>query len=52
MVMQPQNDTVDARNGIKISLNLQKFGLLDFPKAQAIYQIGYNRTIEMIDSIK
>ncbi|MGN0230800.1 MAG: patatin-like phospholipase family protein, partial [Muribaculaceae bacterium] len=52
MVMQPQNDTVDARNGIKISLNLKKFGLLDFQKAQAIYQIGYDRTIEMIDSIK
>ncbi len=52
MIMQPQEDSIPANRGIKIGLNLQQFGLLDFPKANAIYQIGYDKAISMMDSIK
>lgn len=52
MIMQPQNDSLTANEGIKLAINLQEFGLLDFPKAQAIYQIGYNKAMSMMDSIK
>ncbi|MEG0700754.1 MAG: patatin-like phospholipase family protein, partial [Muribaculaceae bacterium] len=52
MVMQPQDKTIPAKDGMKIDINLQEFGLLDFPKAQAIYQIGYDKAMTMMDSIK
>ncbi|MDD2960784.1 MAG: patatin-like phospholipase family protein [Muribaculaceae bacterium] len=52
MIMQPQNDSIASDKGIKININLHQFGLLDFPKAQAIYQIGYDKAMEYMDSIK
>lgn len=52
MIMQPQNDSIPKAAGMKININLSDFGLLDFPKAKAIYKIGYDKTMSMIDSIK
>lgn len=52
MIMQGNTKPVSPEDGIYIRLNLEQYGLLDFPKAQAIYDIGYTRAIEMIDSIK
>ena len=52
MIIQDENTEIPDSVGIKMVLNLSDFGLLDFPKARAIYQIGYDRTIAIIDSIK
>ena len=52
MIMQPQDDSIPSAQGIKINVKLKEFGLLDFPKAQAIYKIGYDKAISLIDSIK
>lgn len=52
LVIQNHDYFLDPSNGIKISFDLNEFGLLDFPKAKAIYKIGYDRAISMIDSIK
>lgn len=52
LVTQNNNYYLDPSNGIKISFDLNEFGLLDFPAAKAIYKVGYDQTIAMIDSIK
>lgn len=52
LVMQDKDYYIDPSKGIEIDFNLNEFGLLDFPKAKQIYQIGYDKTVEMIDSIK
>lgn len=52
MVIQDHGATIPDSLGIRINLNLSKFGLLDFNKAQEIYNIGYEHTISLIDSIK
>ena len=52
MVMQKTNYTIDENEGILIDFDLKEFGLLDFPKADIIYNIGYEKTQDMMDSIK
>ncbi len=52
MIIQDKNDPMKPEDGIYIHVDLTGYNLLDFPKAQAIYQIGYNRAMEFIDSIK
>ncbi|MCH5216909.1 MAG: patatin-like phospholipase family protein [Muribaculaceae bacterium] len=52
LVMQAQSRSVPEEQGIKIHINLKKYSLLDFPKCQEIYKIGYERTMQFIDSIK
>lgn len=52
LVTRPQSYEVPAKDGIKLRLHLDEFGLLDFGAARAIYEIGYKRTMEMMDSIK
>ncbi len=52
MIMQPDNYPFPDDIGVYIHINLTEFSLLDFPKYQEIYDIGYARGIEMIDSIK
>lgn len=52
LVMRHQSYAVPANRGIKIKIDVSKFGLLDFPKAQQIYQVGYEKGLEMVDSIK
>ncbi|MDO5394870.1 MAG: patatin-like phospholipase family protein [Bacteroidales bacterium] len=52
LVTRQQSYDLPADKGIRVRVDLHRFGLLDFPKAQAIYTIGYNRAIEMMDSIK
>lgn len=52
MVEMPQSYELPADEGIKIRVNLDRFSLLDFPKAEEIYEIGYRRGLEMADSIK
>ena len=52
MVIQDHGTIIPDSIGVRMNLNLSSFGLLDFNKAKAIYQIGYDHTIELIDSIK
>lgn len=52
LVMRKQDYEIPADKGIKIRVNLQQFGLLDFPQAQRIYKMGYDKAMSMIDSIK
>ncbi len=52
LVMHHQDYSLDPRLGIKIKVDLHQFALLDFPEARKISQIGYDKTMSMIDSIK
>lgn len=52
LVVQNNDYYLDPADGIKIRFDLNEFGLLDFPQAEAIYRIGYDVTMQMIDSIK
>lgn len=52
LVTHPQSYDVPADKGIKMRVDLNDYGLLDFGKAEAIYERGYNKAMEMIDSIK
>ncbi len=51
MIIQNNDYSLPADEGIRIKINLQEFSLLDFPKAKAIYDIGYRHAMEMMDSI-
>lgn len=52
MVMQKTDYNLDEKDGILLDFDLKEFGLLDFPKADAIFNIGYEKAETMIDSIK
>ena len=52
MIIQNNDYSVPAKNGIKIQVPVLDFGVLDFAKAQTIYDIGYKTGMEMVDSIK
>lgn len=52
LVSRPQSYDLPDEYGIKVRINLNEFSLLDFPAAKRIYEIGYRRTLEMMDSIK
>lgn len=52
MIIQNQSYELPAEDGIKLRIDLNEFSLLDFPQARAIYQIGYDHAMQMMDSIK
>lgn len=52
MIIQNNNYSVPSKNGIKIQVPVLNFGVLDFAKAQTIYEIGYKTGMNMVDSIK
>jgi len=52
VVMQKTVYDVDPEDGIMIIFDVSDVGLLDFNKAQELYDLGYSKTLEMIDSIK
>lgn len=52
MIVQNNDYSLPADEGIKLRLDLNRFGLLDFPKARQIYSIGYDHAMAMMDSIK
>lgn len=52
MIVQNNDYDLPADEGIKLRIDLNEFGLLDFPKAQRIYKIGYDHAMSMMDSIK
>lgn len=52
MIIQRSDHHLPARQGIRMKVNLDRFGLLDFAKCQEIYRIGYDHAMSMMDSIK
>lgn len=52
MIIQNNDYSVPSSNGIKIQVPVLNFGVLDFNKAQEIYDIGYSTGLAMVDSIK
>ncbi|MDH6312127.1 NTE family protein [Parabacteroides sp. PFB2-10] len=52
MVMQRTNYDVPEEEGMMIHFRFPDVNLLDFPRAKELMDIGYNRTILLIDSIK
>lgn len=52
MIMQPNDYPFPTDKGVNIRIDLDEFSLLDFEKCRAIYKIGYDRAMEMMDSVK
>ncbi len=52
LVSDPQTYDLPEKDGVKVRIRLSEFSLLDFGAAQQIYEKGYRRTMEMMDSIK
>lgn len=51
MIIQGNSTPVNHSEGIYIPIDLKQFNLLDFPKAQDIYNIGYKKAMSMMDTI-
>lgn len=52
MIIQNNNYSLPEDEGVKIQVPVLDFGVLDFGKAQTIYDIGYKTGLSMVDSIK
>ncbi len=52
MIIQNNDYELPADEGIKIHVNASRYSLLDFDKAPAIYALGYDKAMSMMDSIK
>ena len=52
MVMQATDYHVDEEDGMMLQFNFPNVSLLDFQRAKELMDIGYRRTLEMIDSIR
>lgn len=52
MIMQKTDYDVPEEQGMMVRFHFPNVSLLDFQKADELMKIGYQRTIEMIDSIK
>ncbi len=52
LVTRAQTYYMAPDRGVHIHIDLHEYSLLDFAKAAQIYEIGYRRGLEMIDSIK
>lgn len=52
MIMQKTDYDVPEEEGMMLRFHFPNVSLLDFQKAEELMKIGYQRTLEMIDSIK
>ncbi|MDL2243221.1 patatin-like phospholipase family protein [Bacteroidales bacterium OttesenSCG-928-J19] len=52
MVMQKTEYNVSKDQGVMLKFNLEDVSLLDFYRSEELFELGYNTTMEMIDSIK
>jgi NTE family protein len=52
IVMKPSNYEIDHEKGVLLDMDLQKESLLAFDKLDEFIEVGYNKTIEKLDSIK
>jgi len=52
VVMQKTVYDVDPEEGIMMNFTLTDVSLLDFNKSKTLFDMGYNKTIQLMDSIK
>ncbi len=52
LIMRKSNNRIPPGKGIRMSVDVGQFGLLDFPAANEIYRVGYDKAMSMMDSIK
>lgn len=52
MIIQNNNYSLPADEGVKIQVPVLNFAVLDFGAAKEIYSIGYKTGLSMVDSIK
>lgn len=52
MIMQKSDYNVPPEAGIRIKIDTDGITLLQFPRAKEIYERGYKKAMEMMDSIK
>ena len=52
LIIQHSSHAMPADEGIGLRIKLDKYGLMDFDQARAIYKIGYDYAMGMMDSIK
>ncbi|MDE6145710.1 MAG: patatin-like phospholipase family protein, partial [Muribaculaceae bacterium] len=52
LATRPQTYSMNPADGIHIHIDASRYSLLDFPQAREIYELGYKRGLEMVDSIK
>lgn len=52
MIIQNNDYSLPASEGVKIQVPVLNFGVLDWGAAEEIYSIGYKTGLEMVDSIK
>ena len=52
MIMQKTDYDVPEEDGMMVKFSFPTVSLLDFQKAKELMDIGYKRTMSMIDSIK
>lgn len=52
MIIQNNDYNLPVNEGVKIQVPVLSFGVLDWDKAQEIYEIGYKTGLSMVDSIK
>lgn len=52
MIIQNNSYELPADEGIRIHVDVSQYSLLDFGKARQIYAKGYERAMEMMDSIE
>lgn len=52
MIMQKSDYNVPPEAGIRIKIDTEGITLLQFPRAHEIYKRGYDKAMEMMDSIK
>lgn len=52
LMSRQQSYDVPPEAGIKVRIDVSRFGLLDWDKAPEIYRAGYDKGMAMIDSIK
>lgn len=52
MAQVKQDYSLPADEGVHVRINVSEFSLLDWGKAKELYDIGYRRTMEMMDTIK
>lgn len=52
LIIQGQVEPIPHDEGIYMRVDVDQYSLLDFPLAKAIYKIGYNKAMSMMDTIK
>jgi len=52
MIMQKTDYEIPEEDGMTIRFDLSHVSLMDFHRAKELMELGYNQTLEMIDSIK